>query len=41
MEKLNVRDLMVAADKFPKISCSATLFDGLVALEKAQEKKGP
>lgn len=29
---------MVAADKFPKISCIATLFEGLVALEKAQEK---
>lgn len=38
MEKLNVRDLMVPADKFPKISCNATISEGLAALEKSQEK---
>jgi hypothetical protein len=38
MEKLKVKDLMVPADRFPKISCLATLYDGLAALEKAQEK---
>jgi len=37
MEKMKVRDLMVSTDKFPKISDTATLFDALFALEKAQE----
>ena len=38
MEKLKVRDLMVPADKFFKISCDATIYQGLAALENAQEK---
>jgi len=38
MEALTVRDLMVAAEKFPKISLQATLYEGLSALEAAQEK---
>ena len=37
MEKMKVRDLMVSTDKFPKISDTATLFEALSALEKAQE----
>lgn len=37
MEKMNVRDLMVAKDRFPKISNQATFFEALVALERAQE----
>jgi Mg2+/Co2+ transporter CorC len=38
MEKMKVRDLMVSTDKFPKISDTATLFEALSALEKAQEE---
>ncbi|WP_373497883.1 CBS domain-containing protein [Desulfococcus sp.] len=38
METLTVRDLMVPTDRFPRISCRATLYEGLSALEKAQEK---
>jgi hypothetical protein len=38
MEKMKVRDLMVSADKFPKISDKTSLFDALSALEKAQEE---
>ncbi len=37
MEKMKVRDLMVSTDKFPKISETATLFEALSALEKAQK----
>jgi CBS domain containing-hemolysin-like protein len=37
MEKMKVRDLMVLADKFPKISETASLFDAVSALENAQE----
>lgn len=38
METLTVRDIMVPADRFPRISCRATLYEGLSALEAAQEK---
>ena len=38
MEKLYVRDLMVPADKFTKISSEASIYEGLAALESAQEK---
>jgi hypothetical protein len=38
MENLTVRDLMVPADKFPKISERASFYEALVALETAQEK---
>ncbi len=38
MEKMKVRDLMVPADKFPKISETASLFDAVSALENAQEE---
>jgi len=37
MEKMTVQDLMVTTDNFPKIADTATLFDALSALEKAQE----
>jgi CBS domain containing-hemolysin-like protein len=37
MEKMKVRDLMVPAEQFPKISDTASLFEALSALEKAQE----
>jgi len=38
MEKFLVRDLMVTADKFPKISYRATFYEALSALENAQKK---
>ena len=38
MEELKVRDLMVSADKFPKISCRVTYYEALAALEDAQKK---
>ncbi|WP_373500312.1 CBS domain-containing protein [Desulfococcus sp.] len=38
MEKLHVRDLMVPADKFPRISSHASFYEALAALETAQEK---
>jgi Mg2+/Co2+ transporter CorC len=38
MENLTVRDLMVPADKFPKISDRASFYEALAALETAQEK---
>lgn len=38
MEKMKVRDLMVLAEKFPKISDNATFYEALTALETAQEK---
>lgn len=38
METLTVRDLMVPTDRFPRISCRATLYEGLSALEDAQKK---
>lgn len=38
MEKMKVRDLMIPADKFPRISHSASFFDAITALEEAQEK---
>jgi Mg2+/Co2+ transporter CorC len=38
MENLTVRDLMVPADKFPKISERASFYEALAALETAQEK---
>lgn len=38
MEKMKVRDLMVPAAKFPKISDSATFYEAVSALESAQEK---
>ncbi|MFO7970704.1 MAG: CBS domain-containing protein [Desulfobacterales bacterium] len=38
MEKLKVKDLMVPVDKFTRISSEATIYEGLAALEKAQEK---
>lgn len=37
MEKMKVRDLMISAADFPKISDSASLFEALSALEKAQD----
>ncbi|MBN1849971.1 MAG: CBS domain-containing protein [Deltaproteobacteria bacterium] len=38
MEKMKVQDLMISAERFPKISRDATLFEALAALEKAQGK---
>ena len=38
MEKMHVRDLMVPADRFPKISCRASFFEAVRALETAQQK---
>lgn len=38
MEALTVRDLMVPTERFPRISSQATLYEGLSALETAQEK---
>lgn len=38
MENLTVRDLMVPADQFPKISSNAHFYEALAALETAQEK---
>ncbi|RPH39885.1 MAG: hypothetical protein EHM86_06715 [Desulfobulbaceae bacterium] len=38
MEKMHVRDLMVPADKFPKISNLTSFYEALMALETAQEK---
>ncbi|MDX9785784.1 MAG: CBS domain-containing protein [Desulfobacterales bacterium] len=38
MEKMKVRDLMVSADSFPKISCQVTFYEALAALEDAQKK---
>ncbi len=38
MEKLKVKDLLVPVSKFPKISCNANIYEGLVALENAQKK---
>jgi len=38
MEKMKVRDLMVLVDRFPKISCQATFYEALNALESAQKK---
>lgn len=37
MEKMKVKDLMVPVDQFPKIADTASLYDALSALEKAQE----
>jgi hypothetical protein len=38
MENLTVRDLMVPAEKFPKIPGAARFYEALAALETAQEK---
>ncbi len=38
MEKMHVRDLMVPADRFPKISNRASLYEAVRALEIAQQK---
>lgn len=38
MESLTVRDLMVPAEKFPKISERASFYEALKTLETAQEK---
>jgi len=38
MEKLHVRDLMVPADRFPKISCRTSFYEAVRALEIAQQK---
>ena len=38
MENMQVRDLMVAIVKFPRISEAASFYEGLTALERAQEK---
>ena len=38
MEKMHVRDLMVPADRFPKISHRTTFYEALTALETAQQK---
>jgi predicted transcriptional regulator len=37
MDTINVRDLMIPVDKFPKISHSAKFFEAISALETAQE----
>jgi len=37
MEKMTAHELMVPADRFPKISDSATFYEALAALESAQE----
>ena len=37
MENLKVRDLMVSADRFPKISNRASFYEALAALEAAQK----
>ena len=38
MEKMHVRDLMVPADRFPKISNRANFYEAVTALEIAQQK---
>jgi len=38
MEKMHVRDLMVPADRFPKISYRASFYEAVTALEIAQQK---
>jgi len=38
MENMKVRDLMIPTEKFPRISCSATFYEALMALESAQKK---
>ncbi|MGB5232047.1 MAG: CBS domain-containing protein [Desulfoprunum sp.] len=38
MEKMHVRDLMVPADRFPKISNRASFYEAVNALEIAQQK---
>jgi Mg2+/Co2+ transporter CorC len=38
MEKMHVRDLMVPADRFPKISNRASFYEAVRALEIAQQK---
>jgi CBS domain-containing protein len=38
MENMKVRDLMIPASEFPKISPDATFYEALTSLEKAQEK---
>ena len=35
MEKLKVRDIMVPADRFPKITNRANFYEALAALETA------
>lgn len=37
MDNLRVRDLMVPLEKFPRIAHSASFYEGLAALEEAQE----
>jgi len=38
MEKMHVRDLMVPADRFPKISYGTNFYEAVIALEVAQQK---
>lgn len=38
MEKMHVRDLMVPADRFPKISYRASFYEAVRTLETAQQK---
>ena len=38
MEKMHVRDLMVPAEKFPKITSRASFYEAVTALETAQRK---
>jgi CBS domain containing-hemolysin-like protein len=38
MDKTTVRDLMVPLDEYAKVSQEATLYDAVLALEKAQEE---
>lgn len=38
MEKMHVRDLMVPADRFPKISSQTSFYEAIIALEVAQRK---
>ncbi len=38
MDKMRVRDLMVPIEEFPKISCQATFYEALAALETTHKK---
>lgn len=38
MDKIKIQDLMIPVEKFPKISSSASFYEALSALEKAQNQ---
>jgi Mg2+/Co2+ transporter CorC len=38
MEKIKIQDLMIPVGKFPKITCTASFYEALSALEKAQNQ---